>query len=89
MDPVSERKRCTMRLARYALAQELGTLPTMNVIARHFPALTAARAEICQYGSRHRTAQDVAEIGAAAENGLLEGRVDYDALLASIHGLTL
>jgi RNA polymerase sigma factor FliA len=49
MDPVSERKRRTMRLARnarYALAQELGTLPTMNVMARRFPALTAARAEI-------------------------------------------
>ena len=49
MDPVSERKRRTMRLARnarYALAQELGTLPTMNVMACHFPALTAARAEI-------------------------------------------
>lgn len=51
MDPVSERKRRTMRLARnarYALAQELGTLPTMNVMARRFPALTAARAEITE-----------------------------------------
>jgi RNA polymerase sigma factor (sigma-70 family) len=51
MDPVSERKRRTMRLARnarYALAQELGTLPTMNVMARRFPALAAARAEITE-----------------------------------------
>jgi RNA polymerase sigma factor FliA len=49
MDPVTERNRRTMRLARearYALAQELGALPTMNVMARRFPALAAARAQV-------------------------------------------
>jgi RNA polymerase sigma-B factor len=49
MDPVSERKRRTLRLARearYALAQELGTLPSMSVIARRMPALHGARTEI-------------------------------------------
>ena len=49
MDPVSERKRRTMRVARnarYALAQELGTLPSMTAMARRFPALTGARTEV-------------------------------------------
>jgi RNA polymerase sigma factor FliA len=49
MDPVNERKRRTIRLARnarYALAQELGTLPTHAAMARRFPGLAAARAEV-------------------------------------------
>jgi RNA polymerase sigma factor for flagellar operon FliA len=48
-DPVSERMRRTMRLAqaaRYALAQELGALPTMNAMSRLSPALAAARTEV-------------------------------------------
>jgi RNA polymerase sigma factor FliA len=48
MDPVSERKRRIIRLARearYALAQELGTLPPLNAVALRIPALTAARIE--------------------------------------------
>jgi RNA polymerase sigma factor for flagellar operon FliA len=48
MDPVSERMRRTMRgaqTARYALAQEIGTMPTMNAMSRLSPGLTAARTE--------------------------------------------
>jgi RNA polymerase sigma factor for flagellar operon FliA len=49
MDPVSERMRRTMRgaqAARYALAQELGAMPTMNAMSRLTPALAAARTEV-------------------------------------------
>ena len=49
MDPVSERMRRMMRVAqtaRYALAQELGTMPTMNAMSRISPGLTAARTEV-------------------------------------------
>jgi RNA polymerase sigma factor (sigma-70 family) len=49
MDPVPERTRHTMRraaVARYALAQELGRLPTMNEMSRRVPALAGARAEV-------------------------------------------
>jgi RNA polymerase sigma factor FliA len=48
MDPVSERKRRTIRIARearYALAQELGTLPPMSLIAKRIPSLNGARTE--------------------------------------------
>ena len=49
MDPVSERMRRTMRVAqtaRYALAQELGTMPTMNAMVRRSPGLEHARTEV-------------------------------------------
>jgi RNA polymerase sigma factor for flagellar operon FliA len=48
LDPVSERVRRTMRMAessRYALAQELGTLPTLHEMERRLPALARARTE--------------------------------------------
>lgn len=48
MDPVSERMRRTMRVAeraRYALAQELGTLPTPSDMERRVPGLYRARVE--------------------------------------------
>ncbi|HEY0614341.1 MAG TPA: sigma-70 family RNA polymerase sigma factor [Candidatus Elarobacter sp.] len=49
MDPVSERMRRTMRIAataRYALAQELGTVPTMTEMSRRVPPLANARTEV-------------------------------------------
>jgi RNA polymerase sigma factor for flagellar operon FliA len=49
MDPVSERMRRTCRLARqarYALAQELGTLPNMSEMERLTPSLAKARVEV-------------------------------------------
>jgi RNA polymerase sigma factor for flagellar operon FliA len=49
MDPVSERVRRTMRIAqaaRYALAQEIGTLPTMSAMSQRSPALENARTEV-------------------------------------------
>jgi RNA polymerase sigma factor for flagellar operon FliA len=49
MDPVPERMRRTMRraqAARYAKAQELGTLPTMAAMSAGSPALTNARTEV-------------------------------------------
>ncbi|HEY0394208.1 MAG TPA: sigma-70 family RNA polymerase sigma factor [Candidatus Elarobacter sp.] len=49
MDPVPERMRRTMRAAgaaRYALAQQLGTVPSMNEMSRRLPELTAARTEV-------------------------------------------
>ena len=49
MDPVPERMRRTMRVAgaaRYALAQQLGTVPSMNEMSRRVPELTAARTEV-------------------------------------------
>jgi RNA polymerase sigma factor (sigma-70 family) len=48
MDPVPERMRRTIRIAdraRYALAQELGTLPTPGAMERITPALGSARTE--------------------------------------------
>lgn len=48
LDPVSERVRRTVRHAdalRYALAQELGRLPTIPELEAHVPALPRARAE--------------------------------------------
>ena len=47
-DPVPERMRRTLRMAdkaRYALAQELGTLPTPGVMERTTPPLAPARTE--------------------------------------------
>ncbi len=49
MDPVSERVRRTVRIAeraRYALAQELGTLPTLGEMERRATGLARARAEV-------------------------------------------
>jgi RNA polymerase sigma factor for flagellar operon FliA len=49
MDPVSERMRRTMRLAqraRYALAQELGTLPSLTTLEPASPGLANARTEV-------------------------------------------
>ncbi|HEX3468107.1 MAG TPA: sigma-70 family RNA polymerase sigma factor [Candidatus Elarobacter sp.] len=48
MDPVSERMRRTIRVAertRYALAQELGTLPTPREMERRVPGLYRARVQ--------------------------------------------
>jgi RNA polymerase sigma factor (sigma-70 family) len=48
LDPVSERVRRTMRVAenaRYALAHELGTLPTLQHMEQRLPALARARVE--------------------------------------------
>jgi RNA polymerase sigma factor (sigma-70 family) len=48
LDPVSERVRRTMRLAeraRFALAQELGSLPTPQAMERRIPGLARARIE--------------------------------------------
>lgn len=48
MDPVTERMRRTIRRAnrvRYALAQELGTLPGMSAMERLAPALVHARTQ--------------------------------------------
>jgi RNA polymerase sigma factor for flagellar operon FliA len=48
MDPVAERMRRSIRIAeraRYALAQELGTLPSLNAMEAHLPALAHARVE--------------------------------------------
>jgi RNA polymerase sigma factor FliA len=47
-DPVTERMRRTLRLAnraRYALAQELGTLPSLQAMERFSPSLPRARTE--------------------------------------------
>jgi RNA polymerase sigma factor for flagellar operon FliA len=49
MDPASERMRRTMRIAeraRYALAQETGTLPSLGEMERVVPGLSRARAEV-------------------------------------------
>jgi RNA polymerase sigma factor for flagellar operon FliA len=49
MDPVSERMRRTMRVAeraRFVLAHELGTLPSLSEMERLMPALRRARAEV-------------------------------------------
>lgn len=48
MDPVSERMRRTIRVAdrtRYALAQELGALPTLRDMERRVPGLYRARVQ--------------------------------------------
>ncbi|MEA2718332.1 MAG: polymerase sigma factor FliA [Candidatus Eremiobacteraeota bacterium] len=48
MDPVTERMRRTLRFAnraRYALAQELGTLPSLGSMEQFTPALSRARTE--------------------------------------------
>ena len=48
MDPVSERMRRTMRVAeraRFALAHEVGTLPSLGEMERLVPGLRRARAE--------------------------------------------
>lgn len=48
MDPVAERVRRTLRAAeraRYALAHQLGTLPTLPAMEAHLPALARARTE--------------------------------------------
>jgi RNA polymerase sigma factor for flagellar operon FliA len=49
MDPVSERMRRTMRVAeraRFALAQEIGTLPALGEMERLVLGLSRARAEV-------------------------------------------
>jgi RNA polymerase sigma factor for flagellar operon FliA len=49
MDPVSERMRRTMRVAeraRHALAQEIGTLPTLGEMEPLVPGLSRARAQV-------------------------------------------
>lgn len=49
MDPVSERARRTVRRAwsrRYAIAQELGTMPGFAALERTSPQLAAARTEV-------------------------------------------
>ncbi|MDB5073492.1 MAG: polymerase sigma factor rpoD [Candidatus Eremiobacteraeota bacterium] len=48
MDPVTERMRRTLRFAnkaRYALAQELGTLPSLSAMEQRSPGLSHARTE--------------------------------------------
>ncbi len=48
MDPVTERMRRTLRFAnraRFALAQELGTLPSLAAMEQHSSKLTRARTE--------------------------------------------
>jgi RNA polymerase sigma factor FliA len=48
MDPVTERMRRTLRFAnkaRYALAQELGTLPSLSAMEQRSPDLSHARTE--------------------------------------------
>ena len=48
MDPVTERMRRTLRFAnkaRYALAQELGTLPSLGAMEQFSPELSRARTE--------------------------------------------
>jgi RNA polymerase sigma factor for flagellar operon FliA len=48
MDPVTERMRRTLRFAnkaRYALAQELGTLPSLGAMEQFSPQLSQARTE--------------------------------------------
>jgi RNA polymerase sigma factor FliA len=48
MDPVAERTRRTIRVAeraRYAVAHQLGTLPTLHAMEANLPALARARTE--------------------------------------------
>jgi RNA polymerase sigma factor for flagellar operon FliA len=48
MDPVAERMRRTIRIAeraRYALAHQLGTIPTLHAMEAYVPALARARTE--------------------------------------------
>jgi RNA polymerase sigma factor for flagellar operon FliA len=87
-DPVSERVRRTMRHAedrRYALAQQLGTLPTLSSLERDEPGLRRARIAVCAQATLSLDAPMSSRrdplIDRSAEPGALVAESDRDRRL--------